>query len=43
MNQLTKKPWLGWQGLEVLGAEGQLGVPHPHALLTVLTLKLPTL
>ena len=27
-----KKPWLGWQGQEVLGAEGQKGAPHPHTL-----------
>lgn len=28
-----KKPWLGCQGLEMLGAEVQLGAPHPHTLL----------
>lgn len=28
-----KKPWLDWQGTEMLGAEGQKGAPHPHTLL----------
>lgn len=29
-----KKPCRGWHGLEVLGAEGQMGAPHPHTLLS---------
>lgn len=28
-----KKPWLCWQGPEILGAEGQKGAPHPHTQL----------